>query len=87
MSASASISTCIAGSMRRLAHLHHRGGRADAAEEVAVSARDRFPVRDVGHVYPRADNVADRRVCLSQGRLDIEQRLDGLRVGVAGSYH
>ena len=50
---------------------------------IVAGARDRLPVRDVGHVYPCPDDVAQGCSRVPQRRLDVEQGLDGLGVGVA----
>src|SRR6185436_2934516 len=67
------------------ADLDHASRRADVAEELAVRAADLLPFGDVRDVHARADDVLPRRTGALERRLDVAQRLDRLRVRVAGA--
>src|SRR5262249_32405356 len=69
------------------AHLDHRGRRTGLPQDLAVRATDLLPVtRDVDDVHARADDVRHPRTGPGEGRIDVLERLDGLGVGVAGTY-
>ena len=63
--------------------LDHRARGPDRAEDLAVRAADRLPLRDVGHVDARAHDVADAGARLRERRGDVGERLARLRVRVA----
>src|SRR5262249_2294717 len=58
------------------AHLDHRRRRADGGEDLAVSAADLLPVRDVRQVHPSADDVFHLRPGLFERGADGLERLD-----------
>src|SRR4051794_2334674 len=57
--------------------------RPDVAERLAVGAGEAVEMADVGEEDPRADHLGEGRPDPRQGRLDVRDRLDGLRVRVA----
>src|SRR4029077_4216219 len=67
----------------QLADFDHRGRRADLAEDRAVRAPHELPRGNVDDVDARAYNLGERGPGASQGRLDVLERLHGLRVGIA----
>src|SRR5262245_15050222 len=67
------------------ADLEHGGDGTDVAEDLAVGAADRLPLRDVGDVHARTDHVVHARTGHGERRLDVGQGLLGLHVGVAGA--
>ena len=80
--ASASISTRISGAISRDTSTSVQAGRM-RAEDLAVRASDRLPVRDVDDVDARAHDVGQRRAGARKRRVDVRDRLHRLRVRVA----
>src|SRR3972149_4835573 len=68
------------------AGLPHRGGGPDAPEPLAVRPPDLPPVVHSRHEDPGPDHVVEPRPRLLQGRLDVPEGLDRLRVRVPGAH-
>ena len=82
MTASASISTSIPGSMSCFTSTIVAAGRI-VANASPWSAADRFPVGDPRDVHPRPDHVLQSGTGTRQGGANRRQGLHGLRVGIA----
>src|SRR5581483_1798976 len=65
------------------ADLDHRRGGPDLAEDLAVRRAVFLPQRDVGDEHARAHDVFQRRAERLQRLLDVADRLQRLRLGIA----
>jgi len=57
---------------------HHRGGREDGAEYLAVSAANLFPIFSMGEKHTRADDLIEAGTGFLQGSLDKAEGNAGL---------
>jgi hypothetical protein len=64
-------------------HLHHRAGRADVAEYLAVCSTDRPSIIDVDDVNDRPHHVLHTRSGLLKCAADRAENVLGLHIGIA----
>src|SRR3989441_572915 len=65
------------------AHRHERAGGPDLPKHFAMRPPHPLPVRDVGDIHARPDDILERRAGLGECPLDVLERLDRLQVGVS----
>jgi hypothetical protein len=68
----------------QIPHFDHRGRRSNFSEHLAVCSADLLPLRDVGHVDPRADHIFHRATDLRKSGGDVLESLLRLKIRVAG---
>src|ERR1700730_17924003 len=70
----------------QLADFHHARRRPDFSEKFSMHSSNLFPFGDVCHINSRPHNVFESGASFDERRLDVLDRLHGLRAQIAHAH-